>query len=308
KNQGRGKSVQFRPAMEDGRNVREILKNDLRSLLGIQASGDQRTIPEGIPYRAERQKAGTLELYFQTIHSAAKGHNATGAEALIRWNHPKHGLLAPASFIPLAEEGGMIEALGLWVLREACRAATNWSAATFVAVNVSPLQLRVPGFVEEVGKVLLEEGLPPSRLELEVTESALIADSSDVAATLERLRERGIQISLDDFGTGYSSLSHLMQFGIDRIKIDRSFVSLLDTRADGAAIVSALISLGRTLGLSTTAEGVETEAQRDFLVALGCTDLQGYLFSRPMPLSSLMRMSGFGLTEGKLASPTPLIL
>lgn len=306
KNQGRGRLVHFQPAMEDGRKVREILKGELRFLLGIQADSEHRGKAEVVRHHPDRPGVGNLELYFQTIHSAAEGHVATGAEALIRWHHPKHGLLGPSSFIPLAEEGGMIDSLGLWVLREACRAATNWPNATFVAVNVSPLQLRVPGFDEEVGKVLLEEGLAPSRLELEVTESALIADSNDVADTLDRLRARGIQISLDDFGTGYSSLSHLMQFGIDRIKIDRSFVSLLDTRADGAAIVSALVSLGRTLELSTTAEGIETEAQRDFLVGLGCTDLQGYLFSQPVPLGSLRQMKGFYRPSERKLTPTPI--
>jgi diguanylate cyclase (GGDEF)-like protein len=303
KHQGRGRSVLFQPEMEDGRNAREILKSELRAVLGDTRSVDRRGRSSIDSTDAERQDVGHLELYFQTIHRASEDHRASGAEALIRWRHPRHGLLAPGSFIPLAEEGGLIEALGRWVLREACQAAMNWAPATFVAVNVSPLQLRVAAFDEEVGQVLRETGLAPSRLELEVTESALITDSRDVAASLERLRARGIQISLDDFGTGYSSLSHLMQFGIDRIKIDRSFVSLLGTRADGAAIVSALVSLGRTLGLSTTAEGIETDMQRDFLVALGCTDLQGYLFSRPMPLDELKRLENF--SAGREARPEP---
>jgi diguanylate cyclase (GGDEF)-like protein len=293
KHQGRGCAVQFQPAMEEGRNTREALKSQLRALLGAPVEAELLNLRGEADTGVDRLGVGQLEVYFQTIHRASGVYQATGAEALVRWNHPQHGLLAPSRFIPLAEEGGLIELLGRWVLREACRAAADWPSATFVAVNVSPSQLRAKNFDADVETVLLETGLAPSRLELEVTESALIEDSGHVSFVLENLRSRGIQISLDDFGTGYSSLSHLMQFGIDRIKIDRSFVSRLDTRADGAAIVSALVTLGRTLGISTTAEGIETEAQRDFLVALGCTDLQGYLFSRPMPLQDLRRLSGF---------------
>ncbi|NDW07915.1 putative bifunctional diguanylate cyclase/phosphodiesterase [Jiella pacifica] len=293
KHQGRGRSVIFQPAMEHGRNTRETLKSELRALLGVLPGADRRDDAADDRIAVSHEETGKLELYFQTIHRVSEGNRASGAEALVRWHHPKHGLLTPDRFISIAEEGGLIEALGRWVLLEACQAATNWPSATFVAVNVSPLQLRAPGFHEEVGRILYETGLTPSRLELEVTESALIADSGHVTASLERLRQRGTQISLDDFGTGYSSLSHLMQFRIDRIKIDRSFVSLLGARAEGAAIVSAIVSLGRTLGISTTAEGVETDAQCAFLAAVGCTDLQGYLFSRPMPLHDLQRLDGF---------------
>ena len=195
--------------------------------------------------------------------------------------------MTPASFIPAAEEGGLIDALGFWVLREACKAARSWPEDTFVAVNVSPSQLRRPNFAEEVFAVLEEIGLSPSRLELELTESSLIEDNSEIYTVLKSLRSRGVQISLDDFGTGYSCLSHLMRFDIDRIKIDRSFVSMLGTKANGAAIIGAIVALSRNLAISTTAEGVETEYQRDFLTALGCTDLQGYFFSKPVPLHEL---------------------
>jgi diguanylate cyclase (GGDEF)-like protein len=303
KNQGRGRSAVFHPSMEEGRNAREALKSDLRILLGGSSNVDLREGRETPTAFANTGHFGQLELYYQTIHQASDGYKPSGAEALIRWHHPRHGLLAPADFIPLAEEGGLLELLGRWVLREACSAATNWSPDTFVAVNVSPSQLRVPGFKDLIERVLLETGLARSRLELEVTESALIEDSRDVATALAGLRAGGVQISLDDFGTGYSSLSHLMHFGVDRIKIDRSFVSLLGTRADGTALVSALVNLGRTLSISTTAEGVETEAQRDFLVAIGCTDLQGYLFSRPMPLCELQKLSGFSKARGDQIEP-----
>lgn len=282
---GRGQWRVYSPSMDGGRNARDILKNELREVLarGTAPSADG---PQS-DLIANRPDFGSLEVYYQTVHRAQEGYSALGAEALVRWRHSQRGLLTPASFIPIAEEGGLIDALGFWVLREACRAACKWPENAFVAVNVSPAQLRRPNFAEEVFAVLQESGLPPSRLELELTESSLIEDNSDVYTVLKSLRSRGVQISLDDFGTGFSSLSHLMRFDIDRIKIDRSFVSLLGTKANGAAIIGAIVALSRNLGISTTAEGVETEYQRDFLSALGCTDLQGYFFSKPVPLREL---------------------
>lgn len=279
---GRGQWRLYSPSMDGGRNARDILKNELREVLAKGTSAGSHLDPI-----ATRPDFGSLEVYYQTVHRAEGGYAASGAEALVRWRHSQRGLLTPASFIPVAEEGGLIDALGFWVLREACRAACKWPDDRFVAVNVSPAQLRRPNFAEEVFAVLEESGLPPSRLELELTESSLIEDNSDVYSVLKSLRSRGVQISLDDFGTGFSSLSHLMRFDIDRIKIDRSFVSLLGTKANGAAIIGAIVALSRNLGISTTAEGVETEYQRDFLAALGCTDLQGYFFSKPVPLREL---------------------
>ncbi|RUM08689.1 EAL domain-containing protein [Rhizobium chutanense] len=282
---GRGQWRVYSPSMDGGRNARDILKNELREVLA------KSTASSGDGVRADpalnRPDFGSLEVYYQTVHRADGGYAASGAEALVRWRHSRRGLLTPASFIPVAEEGGLIDALGFWVLREACRAACTWPEDTFVAVNVSPAQLRRPNFAEEVFAVLQESGLTPSRLELELTESSLIEDNSDIYSVLGSLRSRGVQISLDDFGTGFSCLSHLMRFEIDRIKIDRSFVSLLGTKANGAAIIGAIVALSRNLGISTTAEGVETEYQRDFLAALGCTDLQGYFFSKPVPLRDL---------------------
>lgn len=283
---GRGQWRVYSPSMDGGRNARDILKNELREVLakGTASSADG---PQSDPI-ANKPDFGSLEVYYQTVHRAeGGGYSASGAEALVRWRHSQCGLLTPASFIPVAEEGGLIDALGFWVLREACRAACKWPENTFVAVNVSPAQLRRPNFAEEVFAVLQESGLPPSRLELELTESSLIEDNSDVYTVLKSLRSQGVQISLDDFGTGFSCLSHLLRFDIDRIKIDRSFVSQLGTKANGAAIIGAIVALSRNLGISTTAEGVETEYQRDFLAALGCTDLQGYFFSKPVPLRDL---------------------
>ncbi|AHG48347.1 diguanylate phosphodiesterase (plasmid) [Rhizobium leguminosarum bv. trifolii CB782] len=281
---GRGQWRLYSPSMDGGRNARDILKNELREVLAKGTSSPPGLQSDPI---ATRPDFGSLEVYYQTVHRAEGGYPASGAEALVRWRHSQRGLLTPASFIPVAEEGGLIDALGFWVLREACRTACKWPEHTFVAVNVSPAQLRRPNFAEEVFAVLEESGLPPSRLELELTESSLIEDNSDVYSVLQSLRSQGIQISLDDFGTGFSCLSHLMRFDIDRIKIDRSFVSLLGTKANGAAIIGAIVALSRNLGISTTAEGVETEYQRDFLAALGCTDLQGYFFSKPVPLREL---------------------
>ncbi|MBX4962349.1 diguanylate cyclase (GGDEF)-like protein [Rhizobium binae] len=282
---GRGQWRVYSPSMDGGRNARDILKNELREVLakGTAASADS---PQPGP-GGSKPDFGSLEVYYQTVHRAEGGYSASGAEALVRWRHSQRGLLTPASFIPAAEEGGLIDALGFWVLREACRAACKWPEDTFVAVNVSPAQLRRPNFAGEVFAVLEETGLPPSRLELELTESSLIEDNSDVHTVLKSLRSRGVQISLDDFGTGFSCLSHLVRFDIDRIKIDRSFVSQLGAKATGAAIIGAIVTLSRNLGISTTAEGVETEYQRDFLTALGCTDLQGYFFSKPVPLREL---------------------
>lgn len=283
---GRGQWRVYSPSMDGGRNARDILKNELREVLakGTASSADG---PQSDPI-ANKPDFGSLEVYYQTVHRAeGGGYSASGAEALVRWRHSQRGLLTPASFIPVAEEGGLIDALGFWVLREACRAACKWPENTFVAVNVSPAQLRRPNFAEEVFAVLQESGLPPSRLELELTESSLIEDNSDVYTVLKSLRSQGVQISLDDFGTGFSCLSHLLRFDIDRIKIDRSFVSQLGTKANGAAIIGAIVALSRNLGISTTAEGVETEYQRDFLAALGCTDLQGYFFAKPLPLRDL---------------------
>ncbi|MBX4999496.1 putative bifunctional diguanylate cyclase/phosphodiesterase [Rhizobium lentis] len=296
---GRGQWRLYSPSMDGGRNARDILKNELREVLAKSTAAFPE-VSRSAP-TAGRSDFGSLEVYYQTVHRAGQGYPASGAEALVRWRHSQRGLLTPASFIPAAEEGGLIDALGFWVLREACRAACKWPEGTFVAVNVSPAQLRRPNFAEEVFAVLQESGLAPFRLELELTESSLIEDNSEIYSVLKSLRSRGVQISLDDFGTGFSCLSHLVRFDIDRIKIDRSFVSQLGAKANGAAIIGAIVTLSRNLGISTTAEGVETEYQRDFLTALGCTDLQGYFFSKPAPLREL---ECFGNPESAVALRT----
>ncbi|MBB3659170.1 diguanylate cyclase (GGDEF)-like protein [Rhizobium sp. BK650] len=282
KTNGRGRLVEYDPSLDHRVEARENLKNDLRLVLA-----DHAHLPDSAN-NASSIDPGRLEVFFQGVHRADAHGRLSGAEALLRWRHPTLGLLSPDKFIPIAEEAGMIDQLGHWVLRSAAEAAAGWPADMSVAVNVSPSQIRHRDFDHHVLSILAETGLPPSRLELELTEAALFNIDEDAQATLGKLRSRGIRIALDDFGTGFSSLSHLIQFNIDRIKIDRSFVRLLGTQAEGAAIVSAILGLSRTLGKATTAEGVETEGQRDFLVAAGCNDLQGFLFSRPMPLADFL--------------------
>ena len=204
-----------------------------------------------------------------------------GAEALIRWNHPSRGLLAPDSFIPVAEQHRLMLPIGQWVLRQAARCAKRWQAASrdgralTVAVNLSNMQFRAPGFVESVERVLLEEQVPGAWLEIELTERMLMDDLPEVRRALGRLRERGIRVSIDDFGTGYSSLGHLRDLPLDKLKIDRSFVRDLPGHRGAAAIAGAIVTMAKSLQLTVLAEGVETAAQRDFLAALGCDELQG---------------------------------
>jgi diguanylate cyclase (GGDEF)-like protein len=205
-----------------------------------------------------------------------------GLEALLRWDHPQHGLIPPAVFIPIAEETGLMQAIGEWVLRTACAVATRWPAATRLAVNVSAVQFRSEGFAETVLEILRDTGLEPSRLELEVTESLLLDNAELSARTFGRLRAAGVRIALDDFGTGYSSLNYLNKFAVDKIKIDRSFVQSLDSSAASDAIVQAMVDLAKAVGVEVTAEGVETDGQREFLRSVGCDEMQGFLLSRPL--------------------------
>jgi diguanylate cyclase (GGDEF)-like protein/PAS domain S-box-containing protein len=225
-------------------------------------------------------------LHYQTIVDVGS-RRVCGVEALVRWNHPKRGLLGPDRFIPIAEELGLIIPIGEWILRQACRDATAWSEDVRLAVNLSPVQFRSGNLLTCVTDALVQAGLCPARLELEVTESVLLEHNPESLAVLHQLKAGGVHIVLDDFGTGYSSLSYLRMFPFDKIKIDRSFVAEFSDRADCAAIVCAVTGLGRTLQLDTTAEGVETSEQFELLRAAGCTQAQGFLFSRPVPASAL---------------------
>ena len=234
-----------------------------------------------------------LEVHYQPIIDLETSAVA-GFEALLRWHHPERGLVSPAEFIPIAEKIGLINQLGDWVLRKACAAAVGWPDKIRIAVNVSPAQLKGGGLVPAVIGALSETALPAGRLELEITESALLHDDKMTLDTLHQLRQLGIGISLDDFGTGYSSLSYLRSFPFDKIKIDQSFIRNLSDgdgeRDDGIYIVQAIVGFASNLGVATVAEGVETEAQLKIVRNKGCTEAQGFLFSRPKPLADIPRI------------------
>ncbi|CAO4149435.1 putative signaling protein [Methylorubrum aminovorans] len=216
-------------------------------------------------------------------------NSITGCEALLRWQHPERGMVSPIDFIPLAEEIGLIVPIGEWVIRQACRDAALWPAPLTVAVNVSPAQFKSERLVETILAALSSSGLPAKRLEVEITEGVLLQENERTLKTLHRLRQLGVRVSMDDFGTGYSSLSYLRSFPFDKIKIDRSFVKDLAVRPDGDAIIRAIAGLGKSLGMTTVAEGVETHDQMQRIKAEGCTDVQGYLISKPVPVDQLMK-------------------
>jgi diguanylate cyclase (GGDEF)-like protein/PAS domain S-box-containing protein len=245
-----------------------------------EAARRHSAIEEALRHAVER---GQLALHLQPKLSVASG-TVVGFEALLRWRHPVLGSISPGEFIPIAERTGHIQALGNWVLHEACHLAARRLNGLNVAVNVSPAQLRSQDFEQQVSQAIAATGLPPERLELEITESLFIDDPNEAVRRLSALRRLGVRIALDDFGAGYSSLGYLRQFHFDLLKIDRQFVGELMTREDARAIVGTIVSLARTLGMRTVAEGVETEAQRQALTRLGCDELQGYLIARPVPL------------------------
>ncbi|MDE2082127.1 MAG: EAL domain-containing protein [Burkholderiales bacterium] len=229
---------------------------------------------------------GALEIHYQPFANLESGR-ISGFEALCRWNDPQRGFVPPSSFIPLAEEIGLIDLIGNWILQRACADAANWPEDITVAVNVSSAQLKSGQLFGAVEAALAASGLRPSRLELEVTESIFIQSSDANCALLSRLGELGVRISLDDFGTGYSSLSYLRSFNFSKIKIDRSFINDLSTSESSAAIVRAVCGLARSFGATTTAEGVETTDQLAHIRAEGCTDMQGYFLSRPLPVGEI---------------------
>jgi diguanylate cyclase (GGDEF)-like protein len=232
---------------------------------------------------------GEFEVHYQPFVDLA-ANALTGCEALLRWHHPERGMISPAEFIPVAEETGLICELGEWVLKQACTEAANWPSPLQIAVNVSPVQFRSKTLALKVAAALSESGLAPGRLELEITETVLIHDDAEALAVLLQLRELGVRIALDDFGTGYSSLSYLHRFPFDKIKIDRSFISDIGGPKDSSAIVQAVVHMASARGMGTTAEGVETEVQREILRQLGCSQMQGYLFSPAIPASRLKHL------------------
>ena len=267
KAEGRGAYHYFEEEMDERLQARRLLELDMRRAL----------------------VAGEFELFYQPLLNLAENRIA-GCEALLRWRHPERGLVMPGEFISLAEEIGLIAPLGEWVLRRACAEAVHWPDEMKVAVNLSPVQFRSRGLVATVMSALANSGLPASRLELEITESVLLDDNAVNIKVLHELRALGVRIAMDDFGTGYSSLSYLRSFPFDKIKIDRSFVADLTDHGDALAIVKAVASLGASLGMVTTAEGVETEDQFDRLRNEGCTEIQGYLISEPCDAATLRRL------------------
>ncbi len=261
-------------AKADGRGVFRLFKSDMDFDLRARRQ---------LEFDLRRAVAmAELELHYQPLVTLASGA-IDALEALVRWNHPERGLIPPDSFIPLAEETGLMTPIGAWVLNRACADAVQWPDNIRVAVNISAAQFKGNGLVSAVTEALAQAGLPPRRLELEITETALLTDSEATIGILRELRSMGVRIAMDDFGTGYSSLGYIRSFPFDKIKIDRRFVADIETSSDCKAIVRAVTGLGIDLGMSTTAEGVETESQLAHLRAAGCDQVQGYLFSRPIP-------------------------
>jgi len=267
KEDGRGAYRFFEPDMDAKMQLRRQLELDLRKAVVL----------------------GEFELFYQPVVTL-ETREVASFEALLRWWHPRRGLVPPVEFIPLLEEIALINPVGNWVLKEACREAMNWPDDITVSINLSPVQFRSGTLVLDVISALGEAGLPARRLELEITETILLQDTDATVATLNQLRELGVRIAMDDFGTGYSSLGYLRKFPFDKIKIDRSFIHDLSEEPDSIAIVRAVAGLGTSLGISTTAEGVETEEQLLRLVNEGCTEVQGYLFSEPRPARDIAAM------------------
>jgi predicted signal transduction protein with EAL and GGDEF domain len=252
-----GRICAFAPAMEAELEDRRFLKQELRRALGD----------------------GALDLHYQPIVNA-DGTKICGVEALLRWNHPTRGAIPPNMFVPVAEQTGLMEALGEFVLRKALTDALRWPNL-YIAINVSPVEIRSRGFVDLITGVMTEVGIAPSRVVVEVTEGVLIDQPDEAQQRLEQLHALGVRLALDDFGVGYSSLSYLQRFPFDKLKIDKGFVAPLGRSANGGVIIQSIVGLGCALGLSVLAEGVETEEQRVLLRLAGCNEMQGFLFARP---------------------------
>jgi diguanylate cyclase (GGDEF)-like protein len=261
KQSGRNQLAEFVPAMTAATQRRAVLERALRRAIG----------------------AGQLAVHYQPQFDCAS-EALVGVEALLRWHHPEHGAVSPAEFIPIAEESGLIVQLGAWVLQRACAEVAGWERAggpaLTLAVNMSARQLREPGFIDEVTRALADSGLPPARLELELTESVLMEDVEGAVAFMQAVRATGVRLAIDDFGTGYSSLAYLQTFPINQLKVDRSFVQLLPDQ--GETIIRAVLALARGFGLTVVAEGVEEPAQLEWLRQAGCDVVQGYLLGKPM--------------------------
>jgi EAL domain-containing protein (putative c-di-GMP-specific phosphodiesterase class I) len=270
----------FEPEMDARVRARRILEMDLR-----QAISD-----------------GAFEVHYQPCVNL-RDNKITGCEALLRWRHSERGMISPAEFIPIAEETGLINQLGEWILTTACAEATTWPDHIKLAVNVSPVQFKSGTLALKIVAALAASGLPASRLELEITEAVLIRDDEAALAILHQLRAIGVGIALDDFGTGYSSLSYLQRFPFDKIKIDRCFVNDIAEPDGSSCIVQAVVNIAAARQMTTTAEGVETQQQRELLRALGCAEMQGYLFSPAKPAAEIRQLFHREQSAGADLSP-----
>jgi predicted signal transduction protein with EAL and GGDEF domain len=289
----------------DGQGPDDLLKNADLALYRAKEDGrgNYKFFEPSMDLRAQTRRAfelelraglarGEFEVHYQPLINIETG-KISGLEALARWRSPLRGLVPPNEFIPVAEETGLIVLLGEWILKQACRDAAKWPDDTMIAVNISPVQFR-SNIASTVVLALATSGLSPHRLELEVTESVLLKDSEKNIAMLHQIKDLGVRISMDDFGTGYSSLSYLRSFPFDKIKIDQSFVRDLTERPDSIAIIRAVAGLGQSFGMTTTAEGVETQEQLDKMREEGCSEVQGYFFSRPVPAGQIAELlAGF---------------
>ncbi len=295
-------SIGVAMAPRDGSDLDQILKNADLAMYASKAAGRRtyRFFEPAMDAEARARRSleidlrqaivdGGFEVYYQPCLSL-QDDTITGCEALVRWRHPQRGMISPAEFIPIAEETGLINALGEWVLTSACLEAATWPGHVKLAVNVSPVQFKTGTLALKVMAALAASGLAADRLELEITEAVLIRDDEAALAILHDLRAIGVRIALDDFGTGYSSLSYLQRFPFDKIKIDRCFITGIAEPDGSACIVRAVVNIAAERRITTTAEGVETEQQREILRALGCEELQGYLFSKPRPAAEIGQM------------------
>jgi predicted signal transduction protein with EAL and GGDEF domain len=297
-----GVSIGIAVAPGDGTTCNKLLKNADVALYRAKADGrgTWRFFEAEMDARLQARRKLELdlrealanaefELHYQPLYNL-KDDRICGFEALLRWQHPTRGMVMPGEFIPVAEEIGLIVPMGEWVLHRACADASNWPSDLKVAVNVSPVQFKDGRLVSVVTDALTASGLAADRLELEITESVLLANGTATHTTLHALRKFGVLISMDDFGTGYSSLSYLRSFPFDKIKIDQSFIRDVAATDSSGLIVSAVIGLCSSMGMLTTAEGVETEEQLSRLRAEGCDEAQGFLFSRPVPQLEIPRL------------------
>jgi diguanylate cyclase (GGDEF)-like protein len=297
-----GTSVGIAIAPEDGADWAELAKHADLALYEAKSAGRgcyrffegemERSVQAKSALSLELQQAigrHEFELYYQPLINLHP-QRINGFEALLRWRNPKRGLVTPGEFVPLAEELGLIAPIGEWVLRHACWRATRWPEPLRVSVNLSVAQFRTSGLVDIVASALRESGLAPHRLELEITESMMLDDTEAVVSVLHRLRRMGVSIAMDDFGTGFSSMSYLTMFPFDRVKIDQSFTKGIGERPESEAVIWAVMGICKSLGIDSTAEGVETNAQLELLSRAGCSEAQGYFFSRPRPEQEIAQL------------------